>query len=218
MKRILSYILISALVCSMFCAEVYAKEKKLVFDEQNGKLVYETDDLQFMSFRNMRPGQKYYDRMAIENAGQNIDFDLYFRVIPVEQTAECERLLDYISMQISYQGEIIYRGNAAGKDYGYEGINLQNQIFFGTYHPNEQQEIDVEVMLSQETPKEYCEMLGKVNWRFTVVQKEKGETHVEVPTASVKTGDTEGNAVLLIQFLAVLSVILTAISFAMKKG
>ena len=89
MKKIIRHIGMFALALCLLTAymlPVYAKDvKKLYFEEQNGKMVWNNirgdEGNWFMSFTNMVPGGQYEDQLNIEN-GSKKTYALYMQVIP----------------------------------------------------------------------------------------------------------------------------------------
>lgn len=78
--------------------------KKLYFEEQNGKMVWNTEKGDsgnwFMDFANMVPGGEYKDGLKIEN-GSKKTYKLYMQAEVVEQTELQDQLLEKIQMTVS---------------------------------------------------------------------------------------------------------------------
>lgn len=171
---------------------VYAKnEKKLYFEEKNGKMVWNNvrgdDGNWFMSFTNMVPGGQHKDQIKIENGSQKT-YALYMQVIPVKQEKKLDELLELISMKVSLGSKVIYEGTASGKDYDHG--NLQNVIYLGTYKSGQEDEIHVDLALDKNVGLEYCDLLTKNDWKFMVTEmknpKKPGKRQTIHPP---KTGD-----------------------------
>ena len=89
---------------------VQAKENKLYFTEENNRLYYESkliDEDIFMKHIDMTPGESFTDELLIEN-GTNTKYTLYFKVVPREQSAEADELLENIIMKIKLDEEMQY--------------------------------------------------------------------------------------------------------------
>jgi len=117
---------------------VQARENKLYFTEENNRLYYESkliDEDIFMKHIDMTPGESFTDELLIEN-GTNTKYTLYFKVVPREQSAEADELLENIIMKIKLDEEIIYEGKATGLDYTEQGIDLQKAILLGDFTPS----------------------------------------------------------------------------------
>lgn len=138
MKKIIKHIGMFALALCLLTAyilPVYAKDvKKLYFEEQNGKMVWNNirgdEGNWFMSFTNMVPGGQYEDQLNIEN-GSKKTYALYMQVIPLQQDEKKDELLELISMKVTLGNKTLYEGTASGKEYN--NGNLQNVIYLGTY-------------------------------------------------------------------------------------
>lgn len=160
--------------------------KKLVFNQQNGTMVYtpyrtetgEEDGNWFMSFTNMVPGGVYKDKLAIENDSRK-KFNVYMQVVPREQDAVKDELLNLISMKVSYQGTVIYEGKATGASLVSEE-GLQRVVPLGTYASGAKGTIDVELSLDPTLTlgdgrsERVAGVLSKIDWKFMVTESGGG--------------------------------------------
>lgn len=176
-KIIKSMGMITLALCLLtaYVLPVYAKDvKKLYFEQKNGKMTWNNvrgdDGNWFMSFTNMVPGGKYTDQLKIEN-GCKKTYALYMQVLPIEQSAKKDELLELISMKVSLGSKTLYEGTASGKKYN--NGNLQKVIFLGNYKPGEEDMINVELELDKNVGLEYCDLLTKNDWKFMVTEVKK---------------------------------------------
>lgn len=175
MKKIIKHIGMFALALCLLTAyilPVYAKDvKKLYFEEQNGKMVWNNirgdEGNWFMSFTNMVPSGQYEDQLNIEN-GSKKTYALYMQVIPLQQDEKKDELLELISMKVSLGNKTLYEGTASGKEYN--NGNLQNVIYLGTYKSGEKDQIHVDLQLDKNVGLEYCDLLTKNDWKFMVTE------------------------------------------------
>lgn len=163
--------------------------KKLYFKEKNGKMTWNpvrgNNGNWFMSFTNMVPGEEYQDGLEIKNESQKT-YQLYMQVITNTQDTKRDQLLEMISVKVSQDAKMLYKGTASGKEY--EDGNLQNVIYLGTYEPGDCSKIIVDLSLRDDVGLEYNEILTKNDWKFMVT--EKGNTGKEVQELQrPKTGD-----------------------------
>lgn len=192
---------------------VYANEKKLYFEQQNGQMVWNADnnpyENQFMNFSNMVPGEDYQERMSIEN-GSSKTYELYFQVVLLEQTELQDELLEKIEMTILQDGEQIYQGDATG----IPGTkNLQDIIPLGTYEPAVESTLNVYLKLDDNIGLEYCDLLTQIDWKFMVkeINKDTPITEIQPP----KTGDMTN--VRLWTFIMISSLVLLGIVNIFRK-
>ena len=146
------------------------KGKSLFFEEINGNIQFTPAGSDgknwFMSFENMVPGGQYVDTLVIENRSQK-NYDLHMQVIPRDnQEAIMKELLELIQMKVYLAEELIYEGAASGSEYLDASNNLQNAVSLGKYQSNKQNQLRVELKLSENTSLEYCELLAKTDWKF----------------------------------------------------
>ena len=147
---------------------VQAKENKLYFTEDNNRLYYDSkliDENVFMKHIDMTPGENFTDELYIEN-GTNTKYTLYFKVVPREQSAEANELLDNIVMRIKLDDKIIYEGKATGLDYTDQGINLQNAILLGEFTPSKNSKMVVETKLSENYDNTEFSDFSYIDWSF----------------------------------------------------
>lgn len=158
-------------------------EKLLYISEGDGALIYTPyapGGQWFMSHLKMLPGESYQDTMKIENRSDSA-YTLYMQVVPMEgQETMLRELLEYISMDVYLDGELLYRGTALGKAYAGSLQNLQDVISLGQYGPGASGTIRVELTLDKDLPMEYADLLTQIDWKFLV------EEEVTPPA----TGDT----------------------------
>ena len=147
---------------------VQARENKLYFTEENNRLYYESkliDEDIFMKHIDMTPGESFTDELLIEN-GTNTKYTLYFKVVPREQSAEAEELLENIIMKIKLDEEIIYEGKATGLDYTEQGIDLQKAILLGDFTPSKNSKMVVETKLSENYDNTELNEFSYIDWSF----------------------------------------------------
>lgn len=160
--------------------------KTLKFEESRGQMVYvpyRTDDGTeegnwFMSFTDMVPGGVYKDKLEIENDSRK-KFNVYMQVVPREQDAVKDELLNLISMKVSYQGTVIYEGKATGASLVSEE-GLQRVVPLGTYASGAKGTIDVELSLDPTLTlgdgrsERVAGVLSKIDWKFMVTESGGG--------------------------------------------
>ena len=147
---------------------VQAKENKLYFTEENNRLYYESkliDEDIFMKHIDMTPGESFTDELLIEN-GTNTKYTLYFKVVPREQSAEADELLENIIMKIKLDEKIIYEGKATGLDYTEQGIDLQKAILLGDFTPSKNSKMVVETKLSENYDNTQLNEFSYIDWSF----------------------------------------------------
>ena len=149
------------------------KTKTLYVVDNQGKLSYvpvrNTDEHWFMSHLNMVPGGNYSDTLDIINE-TNRTFELYMRVVPLDQDVMQDELLELISMKVTYDGTVIYEGTAMGKEYTNSINDLHKAIMLGVYGPKVENKIKVELTLDKDTPIKYSDLLTKIDWEFMIVE------------------------------------------------
>ena len=147
---------------------VQARENKLYFTEENNRLYYESkliDEDIFMKHIDMTPGESFTDELLIEN-GTNTKYTLDFKVVPREQSAEADELLENIIMKIKLDEEIIYEGKATGLDYTEQGIDLQKAILLGDFTPSKNSKMVVETKLSENYDNTELNEFSYIDWSF----------------------------------------------------
>lgn len=147
---------------------VQARENKLYFTEENNRLYYESkliDEDIFMKHIDMTPGESFTDELLIEN-GTNTKYTLYFKVVPRNQSAEANELLENIIMKIKLDEKIIYEGKATGLDYTEQGINLQKAILLGDFTPSKNSKMVVETKLSENYDNTELNEFSYIDWSF----------------------------------------------------
>lgn len=147
---------------------VQARENKLYFTEENNRLYYESkliDEDIFMKHIDMTPGESFTDELLIEN-GTNTKYTLYFKVVPRNQSAEADELLENIIMKIKLDEEIIYEGKATGLDYTEQGIDLQKAILLGDFTPSKNSKMVVETKLSENYDNTELNEFSYIDWSF----------------------------------------------------
>lgn len=143
MKKIL--LLIGILFISI--SNVYAKDNRLYFIEDNDKLYYDSksfDEELFMNHTDMLPGEIYTDELILENSSKKT-YTLYFKIKERQQSEEADSFLNYIDMNIYLDNELIYSGNIKGNNY--EDVNLKNAIKLLDIKPNQISNMKVETYL-----------------------------------------------------------------------
>lgn len=208
MKKIVLFISLFAL-CII---SVEAKENKLYFTEENNRLYYESkliDENIFMKHVDMTPGESFTDELIIEN-GTNTKYTLYFKIVPREQSAEANELLDNILMRIKLDDEIIYEGKATGLDYADQGINLQKAILLGDFTPSKNSIMVVETKLSENYDNTEFSDFSYIDWSF-YAQYDDSEPPVEI----IVSPDTMKNS---FPFAFVFSVIIILIGLGIVKS
>ena len=191
---------------------VQAKENKLYFTEENNRLYYESkliDENIFMKHVDMTPGESFTDELIIEN-GTNTKYTLYFKIVPREQSAEADELLDNIMMKIKLDDNVIYEGKATGLDYTEQGIDLQKAILLGNFAPSKNSKMVVETKLSENYDNTEFNDFSYIDWSF-YAQYDDSEPPVEI----IASPDTMKNS---FPFAFVFSVIIILIGFGIIKS
>ena len=182
MKKVLSIILI-VLVYMMFLQPVYAKENVLYLTENDKRIYYESqfDENVFMKHLDMVPGSSFSDELIIKNKAKT-NYNLFFKVIPREQSVLADELLDYINMKVFLDDKLLYDGKAKGLDYLDNGINLQNAVRIGEFTKGKVAIMRVEVSLSPEYNNTENNELSYIDWAFYAqYEKEPAAQVVKVP-------------------------------------
>ena len=208
MKKFVLFISLFAL-CII---SVEAKENKLYFTEENNRLYYESkliDENIFMKHVDMTPGESFTDELIIEN-GTNTKYTLYFKIVPREQSAEADELLDNIMMKIKLDDNVIYEGKATGLDYTEQGIDLQKAILLGNFAPSKNSKMVVETKLSENYDNTEFSDFSYIDWSF-YAQYDDSEPPVEI----IASPDTMKNS---FPFAFVFSVIIILIGFGIIKS
>lgn len=208
MKKFVLFISLFAL-CII---SVEAKENKLYFMEENNRLYYESkliDENIFMKHVDMTPGESFTDELIIEN-GTNTKYTLYFKIVPREQSAEADELLDNIMMKIKLDDNVIYEGKATGLDYTEQGIDLQKAILLGNFAPSKNSKMVVETKLSENYDNTEFNDFSYIDWSF-YAQYDDSEPPVEI----IASPDTMKNS---FPFAFVFSVIIILIGFGIIKS
>lgn len=212
MKKVM---FILTFVCTILCgvANVNSDEiKVLTLREGDGGFEYSLDENKFMDFEDMIPGGTYHDNFGVINECKDKEFDVYFQIIPVEQSSIADELLEHISMKITYGDEVLYTGRATGKSYSVGEKNLQNQILLGTYKPREGKNLDVIIRLDDEIDKELTGITSRIDWEFTIVYDD-----IPKPVNPPKTGDNTDMIGYLVMGAASISVILLMVLLINKR-
>ena len=208
MKKFVLFISLFAL-CII---SVEAKENKLYFTEENNRLYYESkliDENIFMKHVDMTPGESFTDKLIIEN-GTNTKYTLYFKIVPREQSAEADELLDNIMMKIKLDDNVIYEGKATGLDYTEQGIDLQKAILLGNFAPSKNSKMVVETKLSENYDNTEFNDFSYIDWSF-YAQYDDSEPPVEI----IASPDTMK---ISFPFASVFSVIIILIGFGIIKS
>ena len=194
---------------------VQAKENKLYFTEDNNRLYYDSkliDENVFMKHIDMTPGENFTDELYIEN-GTNTKYTLYFKVVPREQSAEANELLDNILMRIKLDDKIIYEGKATGLDYTDQGINLQNAILLGDFTPSKNSKMVVETKLSEDYNNTNFHELSYIDWSFYAQYDNNSDPLIINPKTS-----TISNNNLLLSIILIIVALLSIIGLKNKKN
>ncbi len=187
MKKIL--LLIGILFISI--SNVYAKDNRLYFIEDNDKLYYDSksfDEELFMNHIDMLPGEIYTDELILENSSKKT-YTLYFKIKERQQSEEADSFLNYIDMNIYLDNELIYSGNIKGNNY--EDVNLKNAIKLLDIKPNQISNMKVETYLDTSYDNYNNTTNSYIDFEF-YSQYDKDEVIVEkneVQLIQPKTGD-----------------------------
>ncbi|WP_409969930.1 BsaA family SipW-dependent biofilm matrix protein [Bengtsoniella intestinalis] len=149
-------------------------EKKLYISQSGGVLTFVPDAPEenwFLSYLNMMPGETYTDTLLIENLNSST-YSLYMQAILKDtQSQLAEELLEYITITVTYNGDVIYQGSA-------DGVDVDDTLFevipLGDYSSGETNQIDVSITLSKDLPIEYAGILATTDWQFMVIHKSSG--------------------------------------------
>ena len=107
----------------------------------------------------------YVDELTIENK-TNTTYNLYLKVVNVEQDELADELIDNIEMQVYLDDALIYDGYARGLDYTDLGVDLQNAILIGEYAKNKESKLVVHTKLSEDYSNINNDSVGKIEWEF----------------------------------------------------
>ena len=182
------------------------------FSNIYNRLYYESkliDENIFMKHVDMTPGESFTDELIIEN-GTNTKYTLYFKIVPREQSAEADELLDNIMMKIKLDDNVIYEGKATGLDYTEQGIDLQKAILLGNFAPSKNSKMVVETKLSENYDNTEFNDFSYIDWSF-YAQYDDSEPPVEI----IASPDTMKNS---FPFAFVFSVIIILIGFGIIKS
>lgn len=197
-------LILIGLLFALSSFSVQAKENKLYFTEENNSLYYESkliDEDIFMKHVDMTPGDSFTDELLIEN-GTNTKYTLYFKIVPREQSANADELLENIIMNIKLDNKVIYNGKATGLDYTSQGINLQNAILLGDFTPSRKSNMIVETKLKEEYDNTNNIDSSYIDWSF-YAQYDKKESVIINPKTS-----TIGKSNHYYLFLAIIPLLL----------
>lgn len=164
MKKLILLIMITVLTV----INVNALNNKLYFTEKDDRLYYDSDSFDksiFMEHYDMVPGKVYVDELTIENK-TNTTYNLYLKVVNVEQDELADELIDNIEMQVYLDDALIYDGYARGLDYTDLGVDLQNAILIGEYAKNKESKLVVHTKLSEDYSNINNDSVGKIEWEF----------------------------------------------------
>ena len=164
MKKLILLIMITVLTV----INVNALNNKLYFTEKDDRLYYDSDSFDksiFMEHYDMVPGKVYVDELTIENK-TNTTYNLYLKVVNVEQDELADELIDNIEMQVYLDDALIYDGYARGLDYTDLGVDLQNAILIGEYAKNKESKLVVHTKLSEDYSNINNDSIGKIEWEF----------------------------------------------------
>lgn len=164
MKKLILLIMITVLTV----INVNALNNKLYFTEKDDRLYYDSDSFDksiFMEHYDMVPGKVYVDELTIENK-TNTTYNLYLKVVNVEQDELADELIDNIEMQVYLDDVLIYDGYARGLDYTDLGVDLQNAILIGEYAKNKESKLVVHTKLSEDYSNINNDSIGKIEWEF----------------------------------------------------
>lgn len=186
MKKIL--LLIGILFISI--SNVYAKDNRLYFIEDNDKLYYDSksfDEELFMNHTDMLPGEIYTDELILENSSKKT-YTLYFKIKERKQSEEADSFLNYIDMNIYLDNELIYSGNIKGNNY--EDVNLKNAIKLFDIKPNQISNMKVETYLDTSYDNYNNTTNSYIDFEFySQYDKEEIVEKSEVQLIQPKTGD-----------------------------
>ena len=208
MKKIL--LLIGILFISI--SNVYAKDNRLYFIEDNDKLYYDSksfDEELFMNHTDMLPGEIYTDELILENSSKKT-YTLYFKIKERQQSEEADSFLNYIDMNIYLDNELIYSGNIKGNNY--EDVNLKNAIKLLDIKPNQISNMKVETYLDTSYDNYNNTTNSYIDFEF-YSQYDKDEVIVEkneVQLIQPKTGDN----IYLYVGLLIISTLTAALSIS----
>lgn len=212
MKKVM---FIFTFVCTLLCGVVNVSSdeiKVLTLREGDGSFEYSLDENKFMDFQTMLPGETYHDNFGVINECKDKEFDVYFQIIPIDQSSIADELLEHITMEITYGDEVLYKGRATGKSYDVGEKNLQNQILLGTYKPREAKNLDVIIRLDEEIDEKLTGVTSRIDWEFTIVYDD-----IPVPVTPPKTGDRTDMVSYIVMGAASISVILLMVLLINKR-
>lgn len=190
----------------------------VIFDKAHRlKIGGEAKDL-FANFKNLTPGCARSQTIRITNSSE-LPVKMYLHAeaarqkkMSQENLALVNKLLSrYAIIEIRQGDKVLYQGTADGNMTG-SGWSMKDSISLGDFAVGEGKNLIVKLSLSEEMDNQYQELLGKVNWVFSVYgtdednkdnpgeknhktsDKSEGGTSVEKQlytsaAASPKTGD-----------------------------
>jgi len=194
-------------------ATLVQADNVLEFNEEDGKLYYNTDALNkeaFMVHTDMVPGKSYEDILTIENNSTNT-YQLYMKAVEREQSDLADELLDNIIMKVYLDDELIYDGKVRGLDYTNSGVNLQDSILIGEYEPSKKQELRVETILDSSYENINNNDLSYIDWEFYASYGE------EVIPINPNTGDSGIKNILMICLSSLIILIILVVSYILNR-
>lgn len=158
-----------------------AGENILYISSKDNDLYYDStlfQDARFMSHLSMDPGDTFHDELTIDN-GSKRNYDLFFQVIPVQQPAASDSLLENMTMKVFVDGQQMYSGKVTGKDYTGNGVNLRNVIPMGRYTPGKQSLVTVDLQFSPDYQPGNKAVNARIDWRFWATGQDSGTQTVK---------------------------------------
>lgn len=158
-----------------------AGENLLYISGKDNNLYYDSalfQDARFMSHLSMDPGDSFHDELTIDN-GSKLDYDLFFQVIPVQQPANSDNLLENINMKVYVDGKQMYSGKVTGKDYSGSGMNLRNVVPMGHYVSGKQSSVTVDLRFSPDYQPGNNVVNARIDWRFWATGNDTGTQTVK---------------------------------------
>lgn len=208
--------IVFVLICLiLFTPLVNAEGNRLYFSEDGKELVYDTEYFNekiFMHHVDMYPGKVYQDILDIENGTKN-ECELFFKVIPVEQSAKANELIENINMEITVDDKLMYDGFATGKDYVGDGINLTNAISLGYFKSNQKSTLVVNTNLNENYEDSDNVVKSYIDWQFYA----KCSGVKDVVEINPETGSLFSTKILLM--IAIVSLLfVTIMTYIMRKS
>lgn len=178
---------------------------KIEYRGDTGKLVKNKDDF-FMNFPYLMPGDKYSDRIEIENSDKRKDVKLYFRSEAKDDSELLDKIMLRITTDINGEQKEVYYGSL-------RAAQLSEDILLGVIKKNSKGVFYFEIEVPAELNNKYTILDSYVKWIFSTepIKENKQDAIINPITGKpVQTGDT-GMPLAYASLMAASTVILMTI-------